>query len=73
MKNVKDVKVFVDWIISCVILHNLLAKICDQWLELYDDNDPAKIQAIPEVHENGAAENIREKVREITLDWYNNL
>ncbi|KNZ60836.1 hypothetical protein VP01_14940g1 [Puccinia sorghi] len=30
----------IKWIISCVVLHNLLVDLKDQWNELYEDNEP---------------------------------
>ncbi|KNZ62036.1 hypothetical protein VP01_1321g8 [Puccinia sorghi] len=34
MKNI------IKWIISCVVLHNLLADLKDQWNELYEEDEP---------------------------------
>ena len=55
MKNGEDFEGCVDLLISCAILYNLLIRLGDQWLELYDYNDPPKLQVIPEIHENGAS------------------
>ncbi|KNZ64144.1 hypothetical protein VP01_1061g8, partial [Puccinia sorghi] len=30
----------IKWIISCVVLHNLLADLKDQWNELYEEDEP---------------------------------
>ncbi|KNZ47935.1 hypothetical protein VP01_6032g3 [Puccinia sorghi] len=30
----------IKWIISCVVLHNLLADLKDQWNELYEEEEP---------------------------------
>ncbi|PLW18354.1 hypothetical protein PCANC_14202 [Puccinia coronata f. sp. avenae] len=33
-------KAAIKWIISCVVLHNLLADLKDQWNELYKEEEP---------------------------------
>ena len=30
----------IKWIISCIILHNLLANLKDQWNDLYEEDIP---------------------------------
>ncbi|KNZ63129.1 hypothetical protein VP01_11849g1 [Puccinia sorghi] len=30
----------IKWIISCVILHNLLEDLKDQWNEIYEEDEP---------------------------------
>ncbi|KNZ45385.1 hypothetical protein VP01_8185g1 [Puccinia sorghi] len=30
----------IKWIISCGVLHNLLANLKDQWNELYEEDEP---------------------------------
>ncbi|KNZ53065.1 hypothetical protein VP01_3356g1 [Puccinia sorghi] len=36
----KEMKDTIKWIISCVVLHNLLADLKDQWNELYEEDEP---------------------------------
>ncbi|KNZ55538.1 hypothetical protein VP01_2654g3 [Puccinia sorghi] len=36
MKNHKEMKDTIKWIISCVVLHNLLANLKDKWNEIYE-------------------------------------
>ena len=36
--NVQEVQLFVQWVVTCVMLHNLLAQVSDQWRDLYEDN-----------------------------------
>ncbi|KNZ45109.1 hypothetical protein VP01_8491g1, partial [Puccinia sorghi] len=40
MRNHKEMKDTIKWIISCVFLHNLLADLKDQWNELYEEDVP---------------------------------
>ncbi|KAI9605031.1 hypothetical protein H4Q26_003002 [Puccinia striiformis f. sp. tritici PST-130] len=30
----------IKWIITCIVLHNLLADLKDQWNDLYEDETP---------------------------------
>ncbi|MBW0568713.1 hypothetical protein O181_108428 [Austropuccinia psidii MF-1] len=72
MKGPEDIQNFVNWVVTCVILHNILVKIDDQWLTLYDDEDPPELQVINEGPHVGMGPNIWEKIKSSTLDWYNN-
>ncbi|KNZ48978.1 hypothetical protein VP01_5281g1, partial [Puccinia sorghi] len=40
LKGIKEVKDTIRWIISCTVLHNLLADLKDQWNELYEEDGP---------------------------------
>ncbi|KNZ46224.1 hypothetical protein VP01_745g5 [Puccinia sorghi] len=40
MRNHKEMKDTIKWIISCVVLHNILADLKDQWNELYEEDVP---------------------------------
>ncbi|POV96472.1 hypothetical protein PSHT_15116 [Puccinia striiformis] len=40
IRGPKEMKAVVKWIITCIILHNLLADLKDQWNELYEDEIP---------------------------------
>jgi len=35
LRSPKELNSFIDWVIVCVILHNMLAKIGDEWIDLY--------------------------------------
>ncbi|MBW0574415.1 hypothetical protein O181_114130 [Austropuccinia psidii MF-1] len=72
IKGPEDINFFLNWVMTCVILHNLLAKIGDQWLTLYDDEEPPELQVINEGPHVGMGPNIQEKIKPFTLDWYNN-
>ncbi|KNZ46811.1 hypothetical protein VP01_6933g1, partial [Puccinia sorghi] len=41
----------INWIISCVILHNPLADLKDQWNELYKEDAPDSALQPPEAHQ----------------------
>ena len=66
IRNLKEMKVTIKWIISCVVLHNLLADLKDQWNELYEEDEP---ELAPMVGDNYANSNdgIRGILRTITL------
>ncbi|KAI7934703.1 hypothetical protein MJO29_015966 [Puccinia striiformis f. sp. tritici] len=58
-------KAAVKWIISCLILHNLLADLKDQWNELYEDEIP---DPPPEINDdNNATDGLRGRMQHITL------
>ncbi|KNZ50883.1 hypothetical protein VP01_4194g1 [Puccinia sorghi] len=40
IRNQKEMKVTIKWIISCIVLHNLLADLKDQLNELYEEDEP---------------------------------
>ena len=37
LRSPKKLNSFIDWVIVCVILHNMLAKIGDEWIDLYHE------------------------------------
>ncbi|KNZ59078.1 hypothetical protein VP01_1803g3 [Puccinia sorghi] len=40
VRNCKEMKDTIMWIISCVVLHNLLADLKNQWNEIYEEDEP---------------------------------
>jgi hypothetical protein len=50
-----EMKAVIKWIISCVVLHNLLADLKDQWNKLYKEEEPGL--APPVGQENDDARN----------------
>ncbi|MBW0511772.1 hypothetical protein O181_051487 [Austropuccinia psidii MF-1] len=40
MRDAHEIEYFVSWVISCTILHNMLARIGNTWFDLYEDDDP---------------------------------
>ncbi|KNZ45439.1 hypothetical protein VP01_8110g1, partial [Puccinia sorghi] len=49
IRNFKGMKDIIKWIISCIILHNLLADLKDQWNELYVEDEH---YSAPNLHES---------------------
>ena len=39
LRNKSEFEFFNKWVVVCVMLHNLLAKIGDQWFDLFEEND----------------------------------
>ncbi|MBW0592854.1 hypothetical protein O181_132569 [Austropuccinia psidii MF-1] len=72
MCNVQEVQLFVQWVIACVIFNNLLAQVGDKWSDLYEDNDPPKLQNITQQDDENGHLNMCERVKPYTLDWFNN-
>ncbi|KNZ44042.1 hypothetical protein VP01_9563g1, partial [Puccinia sorghi] len=40
IRNHKEMKDTIKWIISCVVLHNPMEDLKDQWNELYEEDEP---------------------------------
>ena len=59
-------KVAIKWIISCVVLHNLLADLKDQWNELYEEDEPDSAPVVVEDNDN-SSDGIRGILQPITL------
>lgn len=34
--NLKDIEWLTHWVAACIILHNMLTKIWNQWVEMYE-------------------------------------
>jgi hypothetical protein len=62
-------KVAIKWIIGCVVLHNLLADLKDQWNKLYEEEEPEL--ATPVGQENEDTRNVLQGfLRPITLSHF---
>ncbi|KAI7965436.1 hypothetical protein MJO29_003534 [Puccinia striiformis f. sp. tritici] len=66
IRGPKEMKAVVKWIITCIILHNLLADLKDQWNELYEDEIPEPPPDIIDESEI-AGYDLRALLRPITL------
>ena len=71
IRNRKEMKVAIKWIISCVVLHNLLADLKDQWNELYEEDEPDSAPVVVEDNDN-SSDGIRGILRPITLAHFEN-
>ncbi|KNZ59279.1 hypothetical protein VP01_1769g4 [Puccinia sorghi] len=40
IRNHKEMKVTINWVISCIVLHIILEHLKDLWNELYEEDDP---------------------------------
>ncbi|KNZ63403.1 hypothetical protein VP01_114g5 [Puccinia sorghi] len=52
IRNRQEMKDTIKWIISFVVLHNLLADLKDQWNELYEEDEPDSALVAEENIEN---------------------
>ncbi|MBW0538875.1 hypothetical protein O181_078590 [Austropuccinia psidii MF-1] len=71
MRDNHEIEYFVSCVVSCTILHNMLAQIGDEWFDLYEDDDPpqAKYLANKKIEEDEV--HMHEKIKPITLAWKN--
>ncbi|MBW0483635.1 hypothetical protein O181_023350 [Austropuccinia psidii MF-1] len=69
MRDDHKIEYFVSWVLSCTILHNMLAQIGDEWFYLYEDDDPPHAEN-PSKNGNGeVVVNMHEKIKPITVAW----
>ncbi|MBW0483549.1 hypothetical protein O181_023264 [Austropuccinia psidii MF-1] len=71
MRDNHEIEYFVSWVVSCMILHNMLAQIGDEWFDLYEDDDPPHAENLANNNIGEDVVNMREKIKPITLAWKN--
>ena len=54
----------IDWVIVCVILHNMLAKIGDEWIDLYHEEAPPDEVLFEQEQDNTGPHDHHEKVKQ---------
>ncbi|MBW0482923.1 hypothetical protein O181_022638 [Austropuccinia psidii MF-1] len=69
MRDNNEVEYFVSWVVSCLILHNMLAQIGDEWFYLYEDDDPPHAENLSNDDIGEDVVNMHEKRKPITLAW----
>ena len=63
-------KASIKWIISCVVLHNLLADLKDQWNKLYKEEEPELAPPVGQEYDNTSNDGLRGVLRPITLSHF---
>lgn len=48
IRNDGDMMILVKWVLSCCVLHNMLAEISDEWTELFADKEPPHFELCQE-------------------------
>jgi hypothetical protein len=69
IRNRHEMKEAIKWIISCVVLHNLLADLKDQWNELYEEEEPEPAPPVGQENED-SNDGLRGVLRPITLSHF---
>ncbi|MBW0494682.1 hypothetical protein O181_034397 [Austropuccinia psidii MF-1] len=69
MRNNHENKYFVSWVVTCMILHNMLAKIGAEWFDLYEDDDPPHAKNLANNNIGEEVVNMCEEIKPITLAW----
>jgi hypothetical protein len=69
IRNRHEMKAAIKWIISCVVLHNLLADLKDQWNELYEEEEPEPAPPVGQENED-SNDGLRGVLRPITLSHF---
>ena len=70
LRSPKELNSLIDWVIVCVILHNMLAKIGDKWIDLYHEEDPPDKVLFEQEQDNTGPHDHREKVKQYLLDSF---
>ncbi|MBW0491858.1 hypothetical protein O181_031573 [Austropuccinia psidii MF-1] len=71
MRDNHEIEYFASWVVSCTILHNMLAQIGDEWFYLYEDDDPPHSENLSNNDIGEDVVNMHEKFKPITLTWKN--
>ncbi|MBW0545686.1 hypothetical protein O181_085401 [Austropuccinia psidii MF-1] len=71
LRDNHEIEYFVSWVVSCMILHNMLAQIGDEWFDLYEDDDPPHAENLANNNIGEDVVNMCEKIKPITLAWKN--
>ncbi|ETN17864.1 hypothetical protein PPTG_05543 [Phytophthora nicotianae INRA-310] len=68
LRSKAEMDFFIEWVLGCCTLHNMLAKLGDAWkcMASDDDEDDGIIDSI----EGDTERSIREKVKSITLQMH---
>ncbi|PLW22447.1 hypothetical protein PCASD_11644 [Puccinia coronata f. sp. avenae] len=69
IRNRHEMKEAIKWIISCVVLHNLLADLKDQWNKLYEEEEPEPAPPVGQENED-SNDGLRGVLRPITLSHF---
>ncbi|MBW0528499.1 hypothetical protein O181_068214 [Austropuccinia psidii MF-1] len=69
MRDNHEIEYFVSWVISCTMLHNMLAQIGDEWFYLYEDDDPPNEENLSNNEIGEDVVNMCEKIKPIPLAW----
>ncbi|MBW0568524.1 hypothetical protein O181_108239 [Austropuccinia psidii MF-1] len=69
MRDNPAIEYFVSWVVSCTILHNMLAHIGNKLFYIYEDDDPPHAENLSNNNIGEDVVNIHEKLKPITLAW----
>ena len=67
IRNRDEMKAIIKWIISCIVLHNLLADLKDQWNDFYEEEIPEPPPVVNEDESMVEGDGIRGRLHSITL------
>ena len=70
LRSPKELNYFIDWVIVCVLLHNMLAKIGDEWIDLYhEEAAPDEVLFTTNDNQSSLLDH-REKIKNDLLDFF---
>jgi hypothetical protein len=70
IRNRHKMKAAIKWIISCVVLHNLLADLKDQWNKLYKEEEPELAPPVGQENEDTSNNGLQGVLLPITLSHF---
>ncbi|MBW0499791.1 hypothetical protein O181_039506 [Austropuccinia psidii MF-1] len=71
MRDNHEIEYFVGWVVSCTILHNMLAQLSDEWFDLYEDDVPPHAENLANNKIGEDVVNMHKKIKPIPLAWKN--
>ena len=70
VKTANDFRRINEWICVCLVLHNILLRLRDSWNEENHEDDADEIDFPLNGAENVPAQDLRQHVQNIVLQWY---
>jgi hypothetical protein len=70
INKVDDIKNFNEWILVCLVLHNMLMRFRDDWEEEAEDDERDEDMHAPNVTEATPANHLRLTVQQTLLTWF---
>uniref|UniRef100_A0A0S1MID1 DDE Tnp4 domain-containing protein n=1 Tax=Phakopsora pachyrhizi TaxID=170000 RepID=A0A0S1MID1_PHAPC len=62
LRSPEEMNSLAEWVLACVVLHNMLAKIGDKWDEMFRDDHPPQENQLLDVQIESTNNNIRDKI-----------
>lgn len=68
LRSLKDMRIFIDWVLACCILHNMLARLGDAWDEMYSEDDDEDTVLEEDMQSSQSSYSFREALKKTTIE-----